>query len=64
MTLWQEEKNYPENILHDLRVDGATADDLDYSHLTERETAVIQMYCFQNIFGPGIRLEYPRRTEG
>lgn len=41
-------KNYPENILHDLKVDGATADDLDYSRLTERETAVIQMYYIEN----------------
>lgn len=39
---------YPENILHDLKMDGATATDLDFSRLTERETGVIQMYYIEN----------------
>lgn len=41
-------RSYPENILHDLKVDGATVADLDFSHLTERENAVIQMYYIEN----------------
>lgn len=39
---------YPENILHDLKVDGATIEDLDFSRLTERETGVVQMYYIEN----------------
>ena len=39
---------YPENILHDLKVDGATIEDLDFSHLPERETSVVQMYYIEN----------------
>lgn len=39
---------YPENILHDLKVDGATAEDLDFSRLTQRETGVVQMYYIEN----------------
>ena len=41
-------RSYPESILHDLKVDGATVEDLDISHLTERETGVIQMYYIEN----------------
>ncbi len=37
-------RSYPENILHDLQVDGVTEDVLKYDHLTERERAVIQKY--------------------
>lgn len=39
---------YPENILHDLQVEGVTEDVLYYDHLTEREKAVIQMYYVEN----------------
>lgn len=39
---------YPENILHDLQVEGVTEDVLYYDHLTEREKAVIQMYYVKN----------------
>lgn len=39
---------YPENILHDLKVDGATVEDLNFSRLTEREAGVIQMYYIEN----------------
>ena len=41
-------RSYPESILHDLKVDGATVEDFDFSHLTERETGVIQMYYIEN----------------
>ena len=41
-------RTYPENILHDLKVDGATLADLDFSRLTERETGVVQMYYIEN----------------
>ncbi len=41
-------RSYPENILHDLKVDGATAEDLDFSRLTQRETGVVQMYYIEN----------------
>ena len=39
---------YPENILHDLQVDGVTEEVLKYDHLTDRERAVIQMYYIEN----------------
>lgn len=39
---------YPENILHDLKVDGGTIDILKYDNLTERERAVVQMYYIDN----------------
>ena len=39
---------YPENILHDLQVEGVTEDVLHYDYLTEREKAVIQMYYVEN----------------
>ena len=42
-------RSYPENILHDLQVDGVTEDVLKYDHLTERERAVIQMYYIENM---------------
>ena len=35
---------YPENILHDLQVEGVSADVLKYDHLTEREREVIRIY--------------------
>ena len=41
-------KDYPENILHDLKVDGVTERFLNYEHLTPRELAVIQMYYIEN----------------
>ena len=41
-------RSYPENILHDLRVDGVTEDVLNYEKLTDRERAVIQMYYIEN----------------
>ena len=41
-------KKYPDNILHDLKVAGATVEDLDFSRLTERENAVIRMYYIEN----------------
>ena len=41
-------RDYPENILHDLQVDGVTEDVLKYDHLTERERAVIQLYYIEN----------------
>ena len=41
-------RSYPENILHDLQVDGVTEDVLKYDHLTERGRAVIQMYYIEN----------------
>ena len=41
-------RSYPENILHDLQVDGVTEDVLKYDHLTERERAAIQMYYIEN----------------
>ena len=39
---------YPENILHDLKVDGVTEEILKYDHLTWREQNVIQMYYIDN----------------
>ena len=41
-------RSYPENILHDLQVDGVTEDVLKYDHLTEIERAAIQMYYIEN----------------
>ena len=41
-------RTYPQNILHDLKVDGVTEDVLKYDHLTPREQAVIQMYYIDN----------------
>ena len=41
-------RSYPENILHDLRVDGVTEAVLNYEKLTDRERAVIQMYYIEN----------------
>ena len=41
-------KSYPENILHDLQVDGVTKYILKYDHLTDRERAVIQLYYIEN----------------
>lgn len=41
-------RSYPENILHDLKVDGVTEEVLKYDHLTSREQAVIQMYYIDN----------------
>ena len=41
-------RSYPENILHDLQVDGVTEDVLKYDPLTERGRAVIQMYYIEN----------------
>ena len=39
---------YPENILHDLQVEGVTEEVLKYDHLTDREKAVVQMYYIEN----------------
>ena len=39
---------YPENILHDLKLDGWSEDQLDFSRLTERENVVIRMYYKEN----------------
>ena len=41
-------RDYPENILHDLQVDGVNEDVLKYDHLTDRERAVIQLYYIEN----------------
>lgn len=40
---------YPENILHDLKMEGWNEEQLDYSHLTERENIVIRMYYKENV---------------
>ena len=39
---------YPENILHDLKVEGMTEAQLDFSCLTARENAVMQLYYRDN----------------
>ena len=41
-------RTYPENILHDLQVDGVTEDVLKYDHLTDRERAAIHLYYIEN----------------
>ena len=33
-------KDYPDNLIHDLKIDGVTVEDLDFSRLTEREKAI------------------------
>ena len=40
---------YPENILHDLQVEGVSADVLKYDHLTQREREVIRIYYIENV---------------
>lgn len=41
-------KDYPDNLIHDLKIDGVTVEDLDFSRLTEREKAVVQLYYIEN----------------
>lgn len=43
-----KKRNYPENILHDVNVEGATIEDLDFGCLTMREEAVIRMTYIEN----------------
>lgn len=42
-------RSYPENILHDLRVEGVTAEVLNFDCLTWRENAVIHRYYIENV---------------
>ncbi len=41
-------REYPENLLHDVNLCDVEVCDLDFSRLTEREAAVIQMYYVEN----------------